>query len=204
MIHGTDEAGRGPLVGPLVLVIASFQEGRERELLELGVKDSKLLTPKKREGLEKEILKMGSAEYAEVPASGLNVRMRSSSLNKIEAEEMGKLIGSKEGTVYIDLPSTNLASFLRDLGRSEGIVAEHKADSKYPAVAAASILAKVRRDLRIAELRERFGDFGSGYPSDERTISFISKPENMRALRPYIRERWSTLDRIFQTRLNSF
>ncbi len=173
-------------------------------LRELGVKDSKDLTPERREELAPEIEKLGEHEIEEVAPSDLNRLMPVHSLNKIEAMAMARLIGEKKGTVYIDLPSRSKESFFRDLGKRENIVAEHKADSRYPAVSAASILAKVRRDSRIRELHENFGDFGSGYPSDRKTISFLRKPENLRALRPHLRERWSTMEGLLQSRLTSY
>jgi ribonuclease HII len=53
------------------------------------------------------------------------------------------------------------------------IVSEHKADRNYPVVSAASIIAKVERDGEVAKLAEKYGDVGSGYPSDEKTIDFL-------------------------------
>jgi len=55
------------------------------------------------------------------------------------------------------------------------IVSEHKADRNYPIVSAASIIAKVERDREIAELAKYYGDFGSGYPSDPRTMRFLKQ-----------------------------
>ena len=203
-VHGIDEAGRGPVVGPLIVCIASFDESAERELRELGVKDSKDLTPERREELAPEIEKLGEHEIEEITPSDLNRLMPVHSLNRIEAMAMARLIGEKKGTVYIDLPSRSRESFFRDLGKKENIVAEHKADSKYPAVSAASILAKIRRDSRIRELHKEFGDFGSGYPSDRKTISFLKNPENLSALRPHLREKWSTMESLLQSRLTSY
>ena len=53
------------------------------------------------------------------------------------------------------------------------IVSEHKADRTYPIVSAASIIAKVERDGEIAKLRVKYGDFGSGYLTDEKTMVFL-------------------------------
>jgi len=52
-------------------------------------------------------------------------------------------------------------------------VSEHKADRNYPIVSAASIIAKVKRDVTIAELRKEYGDLGSGYVADEKTMNFL-------------------------------
>jgi len=76
------------------------------------------------------------------------------------------------------------------------IIAEYKADEKYGVVAAASIVAKVVRDAEIKKLRKQFGDFGSGYPSDEKTIKFVE--ENIKTLEKYgiIRKKWKTYKNI--------
>jgi ribonuclease HII len=87
------------------------------------------------------------------------------------------------------------------------IVSEHKADSKYPIVSAASIIAKVQRDQAIARLHSRYGDFGSGYPSDLKTIGFVRNLVSSRKkLPPIIRHSWDSVRRIQeeveQTRLD--
>lgn len=199
--HGIDESGRGPLVGPLVVCIASFEEDAQRELLEIGVTDCKAVPKKRRESMAKEIEKLCEYNIEEITASELNRLMARHSLNEIEAMSMARLMKGKKGTVYIDLPARRPDSFLRCLGSPKNVVAEHKADFEYPCVSAASVLAKVRRDMRIRELQEEFGDFGSGYTSDRKTISFLQDPENLRAMRPYLREKWSTMDRLFQVKL---
>jgi ribonuclease HII len=77
------------------------------------------------------------------------------------------------------------------------VFSEAKADSIYPVVSAASILAKVRRDRIVAELRDEYGDFGSGYPSDGRTVRFLeSWFEEHDTCPPFIRGSWSTVKRI--------
>jgi ribonuclease HII len=79
------------------------------------------------------------------------------------------------------------------------IVSENKADYKYPVVGAASILAKSMRERRVYELGAKFGDFGSGYPSDENTMEFLRKHYKEPALQKYIRHRWATMRNIKTT-----
>jgi ribonuclease HII len=79
--------------------------------------------------------------------------------------------------------------------------AQHKADENYPIVAAASICAKLLRDRKIAEIKSAIGDFGSGYPSDARTISALRNKEMAQKLKPFVRKKWKTLDRIKQRKL---
>jgi ribonuclease HII len=84
-------------------------------------------------------------------------------------------------------------------------VAEHKADSRYPIVSAASIIAKVTRDREVKKIERELGiTIGSGYPSDETTIDAIKANMGNAQLFNHIRRYWKTMDRIKQTRLTSF
>ncbi len=205
LISGLDEAGRGPVLGPLVISIASVDNGGEAELVELGVTDSKRLTSSKREELFPEIKKLCKHQIRVISASELNERMGRESLNVIEAKEMGVLALSMGGRVYIDLPERNASGFLMKAGLfGRDVVAEHKADLKYPIVGAASILAKVTRDRMISDLAEKVGEIGSGYPADERTIAALKDPERRMKLRGEIRTRWSTMERILQPKITDF
>ena len=82
----------------------------------------------------------------------------------------------------------------------------HKADSKIPVVAAASIIAKQTRENEIEELKNKIGDFGSGYPSDERTIKFLKSYFNDNLKWPSgTRKSWKTIERIRPvTKLSDF
>ena len=74
------------------------------------------------------------------------------------------------------------------------LIVEHKADTKYPTVAAASILAKVTRDREIEKIKKKIGiDFGSGYPSDPKTIEFVNKHWNKFDI---FRKSWSTYQKV--------
>ncbi len=206
LISGVDEAGRGPVLGNLVIALASIESEKESELEELGITDSKKLTPQKREEFFPKIQTLCKYEIVEITAQELNKRMWRESLNVIEAKAMGQLAASFEGRIYIDLPEKNASKFIRKaklVGRD--VVAEHKADLLYPIVGAASILAKVTRDRGIKELGKRLGEeIGSGYPADERTIAAIKNPEIRAKLKGEIRTRWSTMERILQPKLTDF
>lgn len=205
LISGLDEAGKGPVLGPLVICLASIDAAREKELVELGVDDSKKLSPKRREELFPEIQKLCEHQLRILNASELNERMGKETLNEIEARAMGELASSVPGRIYIDLPEKYPNGFLRKAGLLErDVVAEHKADAKYPIVGAASILAKVTRDRMIEELAAKVGEIGSGYPADERTINAIKDPVRRGKLKGHIRERWSTVERVLQPKLTDF
>lgn len=184
---GIDEAGRGSVMGPLVVGIV--RTDGDEGLASMGVRDSKKLTPKKRESLYAEIVAGYDACVIEMPASEIDRLRKGASLNEIElgmfAEAFEKL---PAGTVFADCPDVNERGFSASMAARCGgkckVVAEHRADDRYPVVSAASIVAKVTRDHRIAEISEEFGiDVGSGYPSDRITMDFIEKwiKENGRA-----------------------
>jgi len=76
------------------------------------------------------------------------------------------------------------------------VICEPRADDKYTSTGAASILAKVTRDQRIKELREKHGDFNSGYASDRKTQKFIEEYFSEQKECPdYMRASWSTIQR---------
>lgn len=198
MIIAIDEAGRGPVLGPLVMCGISINEKESYKLIELGVKDSKLLTEKKRIELEPEIKKIiKSYKTIQIEPKELDKLMSSgTNLNKIELLTTAKIINTLEGdTAIIDCPSTNLEAYKRELkaqlNRPVKLIVEHKADLNHPEVSAASIIAKVTRDNKIRILQEQYdSDFGSGYMSDPLTKKFIE--ENWEKYPELFRKSWSS------------
>ena len=190
MICGIDEAGRGSLVGPLVIALVCVKEPKSLSFIK---KDSKQLSKSKREELFKRIVENANFIFIEkIMPSEIDKR----NINTIERaliERIIKIIRPKR--VYIDL-FEHSDSRIKAIGGKCGVdvVAEHKADKKHSIVAAASIVAKVIRDKEIEKIGQRIGFFGSGYPSDERTIEFVKK--HYEKIKPYLRQKWKTLDRI--------
>lgn len=205
MIAGIDEAGRGSVLGPLVVCCASCKREDERRLRKLASKDSKQLTPRQREEAYVQLKEFCAFRWIELSAMDLNKLMKKMSLNDIEAKVMAELMRKlDEGDdVMIDMPDRYSWTFKKRMDRfgAKRFEAEHKADEKYPIVAAASICAKVTRDRKIEEIRKSTVEFGSGYPSDPRTISALKDKAALKVLGPFIRVRWKTLERIKQTRL---
>ena len=203
LVCGIDEAGRGPVIGPLVVCGVLFTEEKAEQLAAMGAKDSKLLSPQKRERLFSQI--QAAAERVELillspEEIDAAVLAKDSSLNELETAAMASAINRlRPDKAYIDCPSTNVAGWLSELRRMldftpKEIIAEHKADAKYPLVGAASILAKVTRDREIEALKAKFHvDFGSGYPADPKTKAFIEK--HYRDF-PFFRKSWETYRRI--------
>jgi len=185
LVGGIDEAGRGPCFGPMTMSIAVFDKKQEKELKKIGVKDSKDILPNKRNLLFDEVKKRVIEEVTLViDALEINDLMAQENLNEIEAMKVAEVINKLKvnpDVIYIDSPDPTkgkyekrIRKYLNDEKQKLNIVAENKADSKYVVVGAASILAKVTRDLEIEKIKETQGDFGSGYPSDPKTKKYLA------------------------------
>jgi len=212
LIAGIDEAGRGPCVGPMVMAVAVIEKEREPELQEIGVADSKLLSPEQRESQFPRIRKALS-EFLTVHISPEEIdSMRDfRSLNEIEAMRAAGLLNGlkkKPQLVYVDSPDVlqeNFAVRIRKYLSFETLIkSEHKADVNYPIVSAASILAKVERDSAIRVLEKTFGKIGSGYPHDPDTIAFIENYLKAHNKLPSIaRKSWDTSQRMLDNQLQT-
>ena len=183
-ILGIDEAGRGPVIGPLVMAGAKIKEKDEQKLIDLGVKDSKLLTPLQRERMFDTILEIVD-EYKIIILSPQDVdaalESENTNLNWLEADHSIEIINELDADkAILDAPSNNIEKYTQyvenKLKVKTEILAEHKADMIYPIVSAASILAKVTRDAEIEKIKQKIKmNFGSGYPSDPITQGFLKK-----------------------------
>ncbi|MGQ9787848.1 MAG: ribonuclease HII [Candidatus Hadarchaeaceae archaeon] len=205
MIMGADEAGRGPVLGNMVLCGALFEHQDLEGLRAMGVKDSKQLSPGRREFLAKVIAEKARAlEIVEIAPREIDVYrlVRKVNLNELEAQTFAGMINRlRPELVYLDSPDPNPGLFERRVRKYltffPRIVAENFADQKYVAVAAASIVAKVRRDRCLAGLRRRYGDLGSGYPADPVTIAFLKNWVRQHGSLPdFARRSWETARRI--------
>jgi len=207
LIAGVDDAGRGSVIGPLVIAGVMAKEEQLSKLAEIGVKDSKLLTPHRREVLAPEIRqiavdcaieKLTPRQIDDIVLNGRKLHK----LNWLEAQTMARVIQKlKPDKAYVDASDVLEDRFGRDvldcLAIKIPIVSEHKADQTYPIVSAASIIAKVERDREIAELAKVHGDFGSGYPSDPRTIDFLRHCVARTGKYPdFVRVSWKTAQRL--------
>jgi ribonuclease HII len=182
---GIDEAGRGPVFGPLVVAGVATED--PAPLAEMGCRDSKMLSPAKREALDRLLRKQAGVrvEVRVVAAETLDAERRRLTLNDIEAErfrDIALVLGPS--LLFMDAADVDAARFgrtvSRGLPRGTKVVSEHKADDSYPIVGAASIVAKVARDAAVAELARRLErklglglPLGSGYAHDERTRGFL-------------------------------
>ncbi len=206
LILGIDDAGRGPVIGPMVLAGCLIDENVEKKLKKLGVKDSKQLTQKRREFLSEQIKDV--AETFEIVLAYPNEidgkNHDGINLNSLEAMKMADVVnkinkGFNKIKVIVDCPSVNIEKWrdffmtkIDNLSNLE-IVCEHKADVKYVAVSAASILAKCVRETEMDKLREQYGsEIGSGYCSDPNTKKFLEKNLKNHKDDGIFRKTWST------------
>jgi len=181
LICGIDEAGRGPVIGPMVIAGATFKEEDLSKLKSLDVKDSKLLTPQQREKLFASILALSiSHKIIIIEPKEIDDALKAIdlNLNLLEAMKQAEIINLlRPDKVYIDCPSPNIKTFeiylKKQLTHQPELIVEHKADVNYIACAASSILAKVTRDKEIRELAKKYGNIGSGYMSDPITQDFL-------------------------------
>ena len=204
-IAGLDESGRGPVIGALVICCAYCKREHEKKLNKVAKKDSKALSAKQRKETFDELRKFCEFKWVEVSAFDLNELMERMSLNDIEAQVMASLVSKlKNADVMIDMPDRYSWTFRKRMKKfgCERFEAEHKADENYPIVAAASICAKLIRDEKIEKIKKEVGfDFGSGYPSDERTRDALRNRGALEKLKPFIRKKWKTLDTVKQRKL---
>ena len=111
IVCGVDEAGRGPVIGPMVIAIVCVEEERVSSLLELGVRDSKELRPDRRARIALEVMRSARyVRYIIVPPGEIDQYVAKSRLNLLEAEKTAELIRqalSELGdidVVYVDSP----------------------------------------------------------------------------------------------------
>ena len=203
---GIDDAGRGPVIGPMVLAGCLIDEKTATKFKKWGVRDSKQLTPKRREFLTQKIKDEAKTfEIVLADADEINKKQDSgTNLNMLEAEKTAKIInkinkGNKKIKVIVDCPSTSIVKWrdllmtkIKDLSNLE-IVCEHKADKNHVSVSAASILAKSTREKEMDKLKEKYGkEMGSGYTSDPTTTKFLTKNVTKHKDSGLFRKNWST------------
>lgn len=198
---GIDEAGRGPVLGPLVVAGVLTQD--PEALRSLGVRDSKRLSPQRRRGLAEEIQEAAECRVRVVSAGELDRGMNTASLNLLEAERFAEVIRAlAPDEAVVDCCDTSEDRFrlhiLRRLGYDLPLRVEHGADARYPVVSAASIVAKVRRDEEMERIAAELGQaVGSGYAHDPQTVAFLRTWVRERGdMPPCARRGWKTSQRL--------
>jgi ribonuclease HII len=197
---GIDEAGRGPVIGPLVVCGVAIENDRMKYLERLGIKDSKKVTPKRRIILSRKIQKIAEYHLVKITAKDIDLmRSKDVNLNQIEKIAINRIIRNcSPHTCIIDCMDVNtqrLESEISEVNPDIRIIAEHKADENHIIVGASSIIAKVERDAEIQKIKKEYGDIGSGYPSDPQTIKFL-KNIPYHELPDFVRHSWATVERM--------
>lgn len=204
MICGVDEAGKGSVLGPMV--VAAVAVSSEDALDDLGVKDSKLLSAKERERLYALIKKRCKVAIVRLDANEIDAIRTEMTMNAAVARAHAQVIRKlSPHCAYVDACDVNIFRYAEmvksHLDNHCEIVSEHHADEKFPVVSAASIIAKVTRDRAIATLSKKFGELGSGYPSDPVTIRFLNDwIDEHKEAPPIARKSWKTVSAILARR----
>lgn len=208
VLIGADEAGRGAVLGPLVICGVNINgEEKTENLMKAGVKDSKLLSPEERQSIIKKVLDIVD-DYEVVKITSKEIDSRKAvgtNLNQLEAIKIAQILDSFDANkAFIDSPKNPDRFTQMILNNMNGekdkleVISKYKADLKYPIVSAASIVAKVVRDKEVKQLSSEFGvDLGSGYPHDPKARKFIeSMVERGKKLPEWVRETWGTVKEI--------
>ncbi|XP_003976099.2 ribonuclease H2 subunit A isoform X1 [Takifugu rubripes] len=218
---GIDEAGRGPVLGPMVYGICFCPISRKEELKDLKVADSKTLTEAEREALFEKMDEaksyVGWALQVLSPNTISNSMLQRTkyNLNALSHDTAIGLVqhaldcGVQLKEVFVDTvgPADKYEDKLSKIFPGIAVTVRPKADSLFPIVSAASICAKVARDFAVKhwrfgeDLGEVDADYGSGYPSDPKTKAWL-----LRYLDPVfgypqlVRFSWSTAQTLMDSR----
>ncbi len=206
MIAGIDEAGKGPVLGPMCVAGLLLDENKLDTLAQIGVRDSKLLSASRREVLSSQIKNIADKYYVlEVSPLQIDGLRKVMTMNEIMVACYVKVLEElRPDHAYVDAADVIAARFGENImKRYSGkikITSEHEADKKYPVVSAASILAKVQRDELVRQIGKNIGsDIGSGYPSDPKTISFLEEWIRENGTLPdFARNSWETAKRLLE------
>ncbi|WP_406669904.1 ribonuclease HII [Methanolobus sp. ZRKC4] len=210
-VAGIDEAGKGPVIGPMCIGGVLVEESKINALKNLGVADSKKIAPKKRGQLASQIEKYSEKIFVfEVSPQQIDEFRRLMSMNDIMVLAFSKVLEELHpDEAYVDAADVKEERFGKRLlqeyakkhperAKDISIVSRHQADAIYPVVSAASIVAKVRRDALIEDIKKEIGiDFGSGYPSDPKTKQFLKDWFREHGELPdIVRHSWKTVDNL--------
>jgi len=186
------------LLGPIIVAGVCVTKKSIPEMVEKGIKDSKLLSPKKRQVLFGHVVSVAeSICVCRINIEDIDFHVFRNNLNLLEAEAMAITIRNmKSDKTYVDSCDVNpsryqrtIKSFLKQ--NNTKLVSLHHADRLSVVVSGASIIAKVIRDSEISKIRIKYGDVGSGYPSDKKTIKFVKEWFRQKnQIPPFARKSW--------------
>lgn len=200
LVAGVDEAGKGPVIGPMMVAGVVIAEDKVKELARLGVRDSKLISPTRRNYLAAKIKEIADSYYVlEVSARQIDELRKIMTMNSImvlcHAFVLEQLRPQKAFLDAADVKEERFGERVKNTcSIPVEIIARHKADVTFPVVAAASILAKTHRDRSLLDLEKAMGmPLGSGYPSDPTTKKFLTAwIEKHKKFPDIVRHSWKT------------
>ncbi len=203
-ILGIDEAGRGPVIGFMVVAGVLVDSDSEKFFADIGVRDSKTLSRDARERIFPHIIELSEKIFIKLIHPYEIDRFP---INKLELDKIMSLISDScklmsrcPDEIYVDAVGDveKSINYLRRRLGLRDIYMEIDAEEKHLSVAAASIVAKVLRDYHIDTLKNLLGDFGSGYPSDPKTIKWLEENKELvdRYRGIFIREKWETVKKV--------
>lgn len=204
-ILGIDEAGRGCVLGDLVIGGFLVEGVDDVALVAAGAGDSKAMTAKRRQAARAALLDLGTPDVRRVSARAID----GGNLNTLEEDVIVALVREhRPDRVIVDAlghPST-LPRLVERLSARVGPgptwTIEPKADANWPVVGAASVFAKTTRDALLDAVRDDFGDVGSGYPSDPKTRRWLTTWARSGEPWPaFVRTRWQTVTTLSQQSL---
>ena len=207
LVCGVDDAGRGSVLGPLVIAGIVIKRTKINQLKKQGIRDSKKLTPLARERLYKKIINIVDDYYvAKISPKVIDKSVFNHSLNHLEAQYMAKVISKLSPSIaFVDSCDVNPRRFGKEISKltfRSKIKSYHHADSKFVVVSAASILAKVSRDRAITKLKKKY-NVGSGYPSDPKTKAFVKKSIKRIESFTFIRKSWKPVQILMKNKKSS-
>ncbi len=204
LIGGIDEAGRGSVIGPLVIAGVSLNSEKIYQLKEMGVTDSKKISPSRREMLFNKILHVSHSIFiCKINCPTVDKYVIQKGLNKLECKFMTIVADNiKADKIIVDCCDVNIERFQMEMkknlvNQSRSLYCFHKADLDNTTVSAASILAKVTRDKEIERINYSLGvDVGSGYPSDPKTKLLIQSKDFIEKIKIHVRFSWLPIKKI--------
>ena len=218
---GIDDAGRGPIIGPMILAGVLVDQNAKTILQKHPIDDSKIIAHPKRIQLANLIKQTVPHHIVQANPKTIDEALNTpgNNLNRLEALKMAEIINElndkkTKTKVIVDCPSINTESWqvileeYIDHKENLEISCEHKADANHLEPAAASILAKVTREEEMDKIKQAHPDIGSGYPSDPNTKAFLAKTDKAIAEEGIIRTSWQTWKKLHpekdQSTLGSF
>ena len=220
IILGIDEAGRGPVMGPMVYACAYWKEEYDENIRKkFKFNDSKALKPEEREKMFEQIKSHPNIiryELIVLPSDYISKEMlkrQKVSLNQISQDSAKSLIKTaidkkvNVRKIFVDTvgPAGSYQTLLKNSleDRTIEVTVEPKADAKYECVSAASIVAKVTRDKNIEIIEKEDKDCGSGYPSDPKTKEWLKDNyDNIFGFGREVRFSWKTVENMFKENNN--